>query len=471
MTKPHSFHPTILRAYDIRGVYQENLFEKDAYYIGLSFGTIVKKSQGKKVVLGYDGRLSSPSLAKEVEAGLLSSGVDVINIGLGPTPMLYFAAHHLKCDAGIMVTGSHNPKNYNGFKLTLNNKSFYGDDIQKLGQLSESGLFSSGTGHSYQSNVENAYIQRLLQEDLKNQERPLNIVWDAGNGATGNIVKALIEKLPGQHIVINSHIDGTFPNHHPDPTIPENLEQLKTLVLEKSFDLGIGFDGDGDRIGLITKAGKFVPGDHLLLILALNLLHEIPKSKIVADVKMSQSFYDTVRQKGGKPIMWCSGHALVRTKMFLEKAPLAGEMSGHIFFGDRYYGFDDAIYAALRVIRTLNMEGQTFDDLMLNIPATYSTPEIRFQCPEDKKFTVVEKIKKLLLENKYKGHIFDLDGVRFTSTNGWWLLRASNTQDVLVVRCEANTKENLVKLIDEVSLILKTIGISPPPELNESIKN
>lgn len=457
MPENHRFHATILREYDIRGIVGETLDEQDAAMIGRAFGTAIARDGGKSVCVGYDGRLSSPKFEAAAIDGLKAAGLAVFRVGLGPTPMLYFAVNHLQADAGLMITGSHNPPNYNGFKMMLGKKPFYGEAIQNLGRLVAAGDFVSGEGRSESVAVEEAYVERLLRGF---QGSALRIAWDAGNGAAGRIVESLTQRLPGEHIVLNAEIDGTFPAHHPDPTEPENLVQLQDAVRDHGLDLGIAFDGDGDRIGAIDGAGRIVWGDSLLAILSRDLLRDVPGATIIADVKASQVLFDRISELGGKPLMWRTGHSLIKSKMAETGAPLAGEMSGHIFFAHNYYGFDDALYAAIRLLSAISKSGLSLTQLHDELPRVLNTPELRFPCPDDRKFAVVEKIKERL--KKAGANVNDIDGVRVTDADGWWLLRASNTQDVLVARCESQTEEGLQRLKDRLADNLKAAGIAPP---------
>ncbi|MDC0074248.1 phosphomannomutase/phosphoglucomutase [Alphaproteobacteria bacterium] len=456
--KNHSFDSTILREYDIRGILDKTLFSLDAYAIGLSFGTIVKKKNGSSIAVAYDGRHSSPLLHEALIDGLTDTGIDVITVGLGPTPMLYFAVHYLDLDGGIMITGSHNPPNYNGFKFMIGKKGFFGNDIQNLGKISKEGDYLKGNGKLYQNKIQEKYINRLLRDiTIPNS---MSVAWDPGNGATGEVVSNLTKILPGKHYLINNEIDGSFPNHHPDPTIEKNLKQLKDVVLENNCDLGIAFDGDGDRIGVLDSKGRTIFGDQLLAILARDVLHQFPGATIIGDVKCSNILFNEVKRLGGFPIMSAAGHSLIKAKMIETKALLAGEMSAHIFFSDKYYGFDDAIYAGLRTIQTMNTQSQSIDNLYDSLPKMFNTPEIRIDCPEDKKFSLVQQIRQNLADEDFD--ISDIDGVRVTNEDGWWLLRASNTQAAITIRCESFNQKGLESLKKQVKnqLILNNVDIS-----------
>jgi len=450
-SQTHHFDPEILRESDIRGIVGEDLKVEDAYFIGRSFGSIVRLCGGDTIAVGYDGRLSSPELATALMQGLKQCGLRVHDIGLGPSPMLYYAVHAYTLHGGIMVTGSHNPGNYNGFKMMLGNKSFFGSDIQKLKKIAAKGEFLNGDGRIIDHPVQADYISRLLQEkvDLSN----LRIAWDPGNGAAGEVTRKLSRKLKGEHILINCDIDGTFPAHHPDPTVPENLKQLIDVVVTKKCDLGIAFDGDGDRIGVVDGAGRILWGDQLMQLFAREVLEAAPGASIIADVKASQSLFDMIEDAGGNPVMWKTGHSLIKSKMVETNAPLAGEMSGHLFFADRYYGFDDALYAAIRLLSLIARQTKTPKMLFDTIPCTINTPELRFDCAETEKRRIVDQVRNRLKKAGAKMNC--IDGVRVETTNGWWLLRASNTQAVLVARCESHSKSGLEKLYAELSHYLR----------------
>jgi phosphomannomutase len=454
----HRFDPTILREYDIRGVVGETLSEADAEAIGRAFAVVVAEKGGSSVVVGYDGRLSSPSLEAALVKGLSESGMRVVRIGLGPTPMSYFAAFTLDVDAGIMITGSHNPSNYNGFKMTLQKKSFFGKDIQRLGQIAAEGRFRSGQGAVENRSVFEDYTARLAKD--YDGTRDLTVAWDPGNGATGDVLVELTRRLPGRHILINETIDGTFPAHHPDPTEPKNLTQLQTLVAERKADLGIAFDGDGDRIGVIDGQGRILWGDQLMVILAGDIVKGRPQATIIADVKASQVLFDEIARMGGTPLMWRTGHSLIKTKMAETGAPLAGEMSGHIFFADRYYGYDDALYAAVRLLGIVARGGESIAQLRDRLPEVINTPELRFSCSDTRKFAVIEEVRARLRDAG--ADMSDIDGVRVNTPDGWWLLRASNTQDVLVARAEARSDDGLARLKGLLADQLKASGIEPP---------
>ncbi len=455
----HQFHPSVLREYDIRGIVGKTLGAADAAAIGKAYGTIVKAKGGKTVALGYDGRLSSPELAAAVADGLVSVGIQVKRVGLGPTPMLYFAIKHLHTDAGLQVTGSHNPPDYNGFKMALSSGPVYGDAILEIGRIAKDGAYATGKGSVEDFDIQDAYVDRMMRDYAGT--RVLNIVWDAGNGATGEILRRLTAKLPGKHTLLFDEIDGRFPNHHPDPTVPENLIDLQKVVAEKKADLGIGFDGDGDRIGAIDETGRIVWGDQLLAIYASEVLKERPGATIIADVKASQVLFDEIARMGGKPLMYKTGHSLLKAKMAETGAPLAGEMSGHIFFGDKWYGFDDALYCAVRLVSLVSRSGKSLKAIVDRLPKVCNTPETRFDVDAARKFKVIEEVKARLA--KLDGiKVNDIDGVRVNTPDGWWLVRASNTQEVLVARAESSTQEGLERLKTLLKEQLAQSGISAP---------
>jgi phosphomannomutase len=456
----HKFDSTILREYDIRGVVGKTLHVADAGAIGRAFGTIVRRNGGKKVALGYDGRLSSPELAKACVDGLTSVGVDVIEIGLAATPMLYFAVWHLEADGGIQITGSHNPPDFNGFKMMLGKKSFYGSEIQKLGEIAAKGDFETGKGTVDTQPVLDDYAARLLK-DVK-PGRTLKVAWDTGNGAVGVSIRAVVGKLPGTHYILNEKVDGTFPAHHPDPTVPENLKELQAKVKKEGCDLGIAFDGDGDRIGAIDGKGRILWGDQLMILWARDVLRTRPGATIIGDVKASQALFDEIQRAGGTPLMWKTGHSVIKTKMAELKSPLAGEMSGHIFFADTFYGFDDALYCGLRLLNIIATGSESLAEMLDKLPHLVNTPELRFDCADDRKFVVVEEVKARLKQAGAK--LNDIDGVRVSTPDGWWLLRASNTQPVLVARCESANQAGLERLKADLKAALSASGVELPDE-------
>ena len=450
----HQFNPTILREYDIRGIVRETLTEADAYALGRTFAAIARDESAARIAVGRDGRTHSAMLQSALVCGLIEGGIDVMQIGMGPSPMLYFATHDLDVDGGIQVTGSHNPAEYNGFKLLLKGRSVFGQEIQALGQRAADGNWSEGSGTVEEVDIREAYVNRLL-EDFSG--KPFRIGWDAGNGAAGPVLDMLVERLPGQHHVIFSEVDGRFPNHHPDPTVEANLADLKALVAREQLDFGIAFDGDGDRIGAVDGEGRVIWGDQLLMILAEAVLQEQPGATIIADVKASKTLFDRVAELGGNPLMWKTGHSLIKSKMKETGAPLAGEMSGHIFFKHRWYGFDDALYAAVRLIEAVSQSGRTLTQIIDDMPKTTATPEMRFQVDEARKFAIVDEVRDRLSSDG--ASVDATDGVRVSTDEGWWLLRASNTQDVLVARAEALDEPALERLVAQIDAQLEKSGV------------
>jgi phosphomannomutase len=452
----HRFDPTSLREYDIRGIVGKTLGPADATAIGRGFATRVRRAGGTRVAVGYDGRTHSPLLEAALIDGLTKGGVDVVRVGMGPTPMLYYAEATLEVDGGIQITGSHNPGDYNGFKMVLQHKPFFGADIQDLGRLAAEGDWEEGEGTVSNYEIMEDYVARLMAGYAGGA---FKIGWDAGNGAAGPIVDRLVKLLPGEHHTLFTEVDGTFPNHHPDPTDEKNLADLQKLVVEKGLDFGIAFDGDGDRIGAVDGQGRVIWGDQLLAILAEPVLRELPGATIIADVKASQALYDRIAELGGEPLMWKTGHSLIKTKMKETDSPLAGEMSGHIFFAHDYYGFDDAQYAAIRLIRAVRVLGGSLTALKDAMPVMINTPEMRFQSSEDRKFKVVDEVLERLAATG--ADVNRTDGARVNTADGWWLLRASNTQDVLVARAEAKDEAGLERLMGQINDQLAQSGVEP----------
>ncbi|NJC04552.1 phosphomannomutase [Sphingomonas kaistensis] len=441
----HSFDPTILREYDIRGIVGRTLHEEDAYALGRTFAAQGQEMGARKLAVGRDGREHSPRLEEALVRGLTEGGMDVVRVGEGPSPMLYWAVSELDVDGGIQITGSHNPADYNGFKMLLPGGSVFGSAIKALGARAAEGRWTEGEGKITDEDVMDRYVQRLV-EDFKGGA--YRIGWDAGNGAAGPALEKLIKLLPGEHHTLFTDVDGRFPNHHPDPTVEKNLEHLKALVRDKGLDFGIAFDGDGDRIGAVDGQGRVIWGDQLLMILAGPVLEEQPGATIIADVKASQTLFDRIGEMGGHPLMWKTGHSLIKSKMKETGAPLAGEMSGHIFFKHRWYGFDDALYASVRLIEAVAASGKSLTQLRTEMPVSVSTPELRFPVDESRKFAVIEEVRDRLSAD---GATVDAtDGVRVNTPEGWWLLRASNTQDVLVARAEATDQRGLDLLVTEI---------------------
>ena len=461
MITHHTFDATMLREYDIRGIIDETLSDQDAYAIGRGFATLLGKAGGRCVAVGYDGRISSPMLEEALVKGINDAGLDAVRVGMGPTPMLYYAEASMEdVQGGIQITGSHNPANYNGFKMVFMGRPFFGADIQELGRIAAAGEWAQGTGSHQSREILGQYVTRLV-EGLGDVDRAqladLSIGWDAGNGAAGPALELLVQQLPGKHHTLFTQVDGTFPNHHPDPTEEKNLADLKELVARERLDFGVAFDGDGDRIGAIDGEGRVIWGDQLLMIYAEDLLRMVPGAAIIADVKASSALFDHVSALGGHPTMWKTGHSLIKSKMKEINAPLAGEMSGHVFFAHEYYGFDDALYAAVRLIAASARLGKSVTQLRSEMPALVNTPELRFQVDESRKFAVVDEVKARL--SAAGADVNAIDGVRVSTPDGWWLLRASNTQDVLVARCESTTQEGLDRLLAAVDAQLEASGL------------
>ncbi len=455
---PHRFDATVLREYDVRGIVGETITEADAYALGRAFGSLAKRRGAKALVVGYDGRASSPLLAAALSAGLAACGLHVSVIGRGPTPMLYFAAYTMDFDGGVMITGSHNPPDFNGFKLVLHKASVFGPDIQELGRMAAAADYEQGAGQVREISVFDAYVARLL-EDVAGDKR-LKVAWDAGNGATGEAMAAVTAQLPGEHILLNAEIDGSFPNHHPDPTVAENLKQLQEVVLREGCDLGIAFDGDGDRLGLVDSQARIVWGDQILLFLARDILKRHPGATIIGDVKCSEVLYDGIAAAGGKPLMWKTGHSVIKAKMKETGAPFAGEMAAHFVFADGFYGYDDGLYAAVRVLSILQSAEESLAEFLDSLPQLLNTPELRVPCPDARKKAVVEEVKARLRAEG--ADITDIDGVRVREGRGWWLLRASNTEDALTVRCEAPDAASLKALTGRLARELEASGLEPP---------
>ena len=466
----YKFDPTVLREYDIRGIIGETLGPDDARAIGRSFGTmLIRASSGElaspTVAVGYDGRVSSPMLEHALVEGLTASGCNVLRIGMGATPMLYYAeASSEDVHGGIQITGSHNPPNYNGFKMVFQGRPFFGADIQELGKVAAAGDWTDGSGEVTKRDIMGEYVERML-EGLAGIDagalQGLRVGWDAGNGAAGPALEALAAKLPGEHHLLFTDVDGHFPNHHPDPTVEENLADLRALVAEKKLDFGVAFDGDGDRIGAIDGEGRVIWGDQLLMIYAEDALKSHPGATIIADVKASRALFDHVATHGGKPLMWKTGHSLIKSKMKETGSPLAGEMSGHIFFADEYYGFDDALYAGVRLLAASARLGRSVTELKSAMPDMLNTPEMRFQVDESRKFPAIAEVTDRLTSSPGPDveEVNATDGVRVNTRDGWWLLRASNTQDVLVARAESDTEEGLERLIAQIDEQLALSGL------------
>ncbi|MEW6327520.1 MAG: phosphomannomutase/phosphoglucomutase [Thermodesulfobacteriota bacterium] len=430
--------PAIFREYDIRGIVDKDLTEEVVRDIGRAYGTTIYKNGLKDVTVGRDGRLSSERFQKALTEGILETGCNVTDVGLCPTPLLYFSIFHLQKDGGVQVTGSHNPPEFNGLKICVGKETIHGEAIQGLKKIIEARAFTSGAGSLSSFPIIPAY-QHYIKQNIS-LKRPLKVVIDAGNGTGGLVAPDLFRHSGCEVTELYCEVDGRFPNHFPDPTIPEHLGDLIRLVTAKKADFGIGYDGDADRLGVVDEKGNILFGDQLLILFARQILKTNPGATVIGEVKCSQTLYNDIAQNGGRPIMWKAGHSLIKSKLREEKALLAGEMSGHIFFADRYFGFDDAIYGSLRLAEIVAQAERPLSELLSDVPKTFSTPEIRVPCPDESKFAVVEKVKEYF-QAHYK--TIDIDGVRIVFDDGWGLIRASNTQPVLVLRFEALSAERL----------------------------
>lgn len=443
-----AFDPVIFREYDIRGIYEQEFDLQFAYELGRTYATYhfqKTKLAHSRIAVGYDARLSSPAIFNSLSKGLTEGGLDVLNVGLVTTPINYFANFTTDVTGSIMITGSHNPSNYNGFKICLQKASLFGEEIQNLKSIYLGKDFYKGSlGTISNFDIFPSYIERY--QDEFNKLKPLKVVLDCGNGAAGVIARKLFQSVGIDPIVLCEEPDGRFPNHHPDPTVEKNLTMLKEAVLREKAAIGIGFDGDADRIGLVDETGRMIYGDELMVLIARDILDHKKGAKIVGDVKCSDRLYEDIRQRGGEPIMWKTGHSLIKDKIKQEKAPFGGEMSGHIFFADRNYGYDDAVYAGLRVVEILSKTGKTVSQLLEGLPKAYNTPEIRIDTTEERKQLIVAKLKEKYLERSEDYEVNLLDGIRISFKDGWALARASNTQPVLVLRFEANSEQRLQEI-------------------------
>lgn len=431
----------IFREYDIRGIVDQDMTAEDVLQIGRGAGTYLLRNNCRKLTVGRDCRLSSDLFAEKIIAGLRMTGCHVTDIGVCPTPVLYFSIHHFHQEGGLMVTASHNPPDHNGFKLCQGTDSIHGEDIQKIRQIIDQKAFITGAGSLTRADAVTPYKDFVGKNIVL--KRPLNIAVDAGNGTAGVVALPILKSLKCQVHDLYCDMDGTFPNHPADPTVKKNMEDLIRLVREKKLDLGIGYDGDGDRIGVVDEKGNIIFGDKLIIIFAREILSRKPGATFISEVKCSQTLYDDIEKHGGRAIMWKTGHSLIKQKMKLEKAELAGEMSGHMFFGDRYLGFDDAIYASCRLLEILSGSGMKISDLLAGVPETYTTPEIRVDCPDDKKFGLVQQVTEHF---KRRNKVIDIDGARILFDGGWGLVRASNTQPALVLRFEAWSESRLEEI-------------------------
>jgi len=451
---------TIFREYDIRGIVGRDLTPDVTEAVGRAYATRWRRSTGRdtgRIVVGHDNRPSSPELAARLCGGLNAAGLDAVLLGTVPTPTLYYATVALESDGGIQITGSHNPPEYNGIKMVVSGGSVYGQAIQELRELIVTDDFETGAGNTVREDILARYVREIGER--AHVDGPVHVVLDCGNG-TGSVVAPEALRAAGIQVTcLYCESDGTFPNHHPDPTVDENVVDLIALVRETGADLGIGLDGDADRIGAVDGNGRIVRGDHLLLLYALDVLEGHPGAEIVFDVKCSKALPEMIEEAGGVPVMWKTGHSLIKERMKAGGAPVAGEMSGHICFADRFYGFDDAIYAAARLAALVQESGRSLAELADRIPQYPSTPELRVDCPEDRKFSIVEKI----VERYRKSHdVIDIDGARVLFDDGWALVRASNTQPVIVVRFEADTPEALRRIRDDVAGALAGEGVEVP---------
>lgn len=447
-------NPAIFREYDIRGLAEKDFDAGFARSLGKVVGALVRERGGTRVAVGRDCRATSDPYGEAVIDGLISTGLYVYDIGVCPTPLLYFSLFHLDLDGGIMVTASHNPSEYNGFKVCLGKETLYGAQIQDLRTRMERGDFKKNAGGKRAAYAIIPPYQEHLSCDVPSLARPLKVVLDAGSGVAGPVAPPVFRRLGCEVWEIACTMDGTFPIHHPDPTVPENLELLIDKVKEEKADLGIAYDGDADRIGAVDEKGNILWGDELLILFSRDILKRHPGATVISEVKGSQRLYDQIALHGGVPIMWKAGHSLIKAKMKETKAVLAGEMSGHMFFADRYFGYDDAIYASLRLVELVARMGQPLSALMADLPKSFSTPEIRVDCSDERKFEIAEKAKEF-----FRGHypIIDVDGVRVQFPDGWGLIRASNTQPALVLRFEAKSEEKLREYRGIIEMKLKEI--------------
>ena len=444
-------NPHVFREYDVRGVVDKDLNENFVFNLGRSIGTYAKFNRIKNMTIGRDCRLSSDAYHNFLIKGLNAAGINTIDIGLCATPILYFSIPHLHVGGGVMITGSHNPPEFNGFKICIGHSTIYGEKIQELRKIMEGGRYSKGTSQARQKDISDIYENYLFKR-IK-IKRKIKVVVDGGNGVGGHFALPLLRRYGCEIIPINCEPDGNFPNHFPDPTVEGNLVELIKLVRKNKADLGIAFDGDADRLGVISDRGEIIWGDKLLLLFARQILKKNPGSSIIGEVKCSQTLFDDIKNNSGNAIMWKAGHSLIKAKMKEEKALLGGEMSGHFFFADRYFGYDDAIYAALRLLEILSRTGKKISELFADVPKTFATPEIRVDCPDNKKTEVVNRIKKHFQNTP---GIVEIDGIRIPFKNGWALVRSSNTQPVIVLRFEATSENDLQLIRNEVEPLLAT---------------
>lgn len=443
------YEPVIFREYDIRGVYNKQFDDHFAYLLGKSVAVYFKEQMGisnPKLAIGHDARVSCPSIVKSLAKGFTESGVEIVHLGMVTSPMCYFSTFEVPGIQGaVQVTGSHNPPEYNGFKISIGTSTIFGAEIQKLRMIMEKGQYLSGQGKETSMDILPAYCERYKKEF--GQIKDIKVVLDCGNGAAGAVVRPLFNAVGLKPTILFEKPDGTFPNHHPDPTVEENLKDLAAQVLKEGAICGIGFDGDADRIGVVDHKGNMLYGDELMVLISRDILKTQKGAKIIGDVKCSDRMYHDIAKHGGVPVMWKTGHSLVKEKIKVEKAPFGGEMSGHIFFADRNYGYDDAPYAALRVVEILSRTGKTIPELLEGLPPSFNTPEIRIDTTEEKKVLIVQKMIEAFKPSSSADYKVDLtDGIRLSFADGWALCRSSNTQPVLVVRYESTTSEGLQRI-------------------------
>lgn len=449
---------SIFRMYDVRGIAETDLNSADVYLVGKAFATYIKRRGGKKVVAGMDVRLSGPRIKESFINGVLDTGLDVIDVGVVTTPMLYYSQYYFKTDGGIMVTGSHNPIEFNGLKMVDPDVTIYGEVIQNFYRMILNKDFEKGKGNLVNENIDDAYVNMCV-EKVK-IDKKMKILVDPGNGTAGPIAKKIFDRLNIRADFINYERDGNFPNHLPDPTVMEFIKELREKTVKGGYDIGIGYDGDCDRIGIVDEKGEVVFGDQILGILAKDMLSRNPKEKVIFDVKCSQGLEEFILKEGGIPVMYKTGHSLLKRKMKDEKALLAGEMSGHMFFAENFFGFDDGLYASLLILRIMSQTDKKISELKKEMPYYISTPEIRVDTTDEDKFKIVDEIVKHYKENNYR--VIDIDGARVYFDNGWALIRASNTQPILVLRFEAKRENDLKKIREEVKKVLskyKTVDL------------
>jgi phosphomannomutase/phosphoglucomutase len=445
-------NPEIFREYDIRGIAGKDMDDNDVYNIGRALGSYIKRNSGKKICLSRDCRITSDNYGKIISKALTDAGCDVLDIGITTTPMLYYSIHRLYADGGIMITASHNPPEYNGFKVNIGTDSLHGQDLQKIKNMILENDYESGSGTEENISITESYFDFIVNDITLNKK--LRVGVDAGNGTAGPFAVEVLKRLGCEVYDIYCDMDGTFPNHEADPTVEKNLEDLKKLVKENSLDIGIGFDGDGDRLGIIDSSGNIIYGDQMMIIFAREVLENNPEAVFISEVKCSFTMYEDIEKNGGKAVMWKTGHSKIKKKMKETNALLAGEMSGHIFFADRYFGHDDGIYAACRMLEIMDKTGKSPSQLIADVPKTFSTPEIRMECPEDKKPSIVSEMTKIF---KRTNNVIDIDGARILYDDGWGLIRSSNTQPVLVLRFESYTEDGLLRIKNEIESELQKL--------------